>query len=163
MSGKLSWDSYVSVCTDGATAMTGRLSGFTTRIKEVAPHCSAAHCVIHCEFLTSKRLRGLNQVTNGVIEVIHYVKTRSLNSHFFGQLCDSMGVEHMQLLLWVSRGKALPLVFELPQPLSVFLCEKHSPLTNFNYLMAKLSYSCDTFAHCNELSLSLHGKASTVF
>lgn len=143
--------------------MTGRLSGFTTRIKEVARHCSAAHCVIHCEFLTSKRLQGLNQVMNGVTEVIHYVKTRSLNSHFFGQLCDSMGAEHMQLLLRVSRGKALPLVFELPQPLSVFLCEKHSPLTNFNYLMAKLSYSCDAFAHCNELSLSLQGKASTVF
>lgn len=94
--------------------MTGRLSGFTTRIKEVAPHCLAVHCVIHCEFLTSKRLQELNQVMNGVIEVTHYVKTRSLNSHFFGQLCDSMDVEHMQLLLRVSRGKALPLVFELP-------------------------------------------------
>ncbi|KAH1182290.1 hypothetical protein KIL84_010044, partial [Mauremys mutica] len=36
MSGKLNWSFCVSICTDGAAAMTGRLSGFTTRVKEVA-------------------------------------------------------------------------------------------------------------------------------
>lgn len=163
MSGKLSRDSCVSVCTDGAAATAGRLSDFTTRIKEVAARCPAAHCVIHCEFLKSRRLRGLNQVMNGVIEVMHYVKTRSPNSHFFGQLCDSADVEHMRLLLRVSRGEALPLGFELRQPLSAFLCEERSPLTDFNYSVAKPSYLCDTFARSSELSLSLHGKAPTVF
>jgi hypothetical protein len=33
MSGKLDWSFCVGVCTDGAAAMTGRLSGFTTQVK----------------------------------------------------------------------------------------------------------------------------------
>ncbi|KAJ4940785.1 hypothetical protein JOQ06_027077 [Pogonophryne albipinna] len=37
ISGKLKWSFCVGICTDGAAAMTGRLSGLTTRIKEVAP------------------------------------------------------------------------------------------------------------------------------
>ncbi|KAK7899542.1 hypothetical protein WMY93_020395 [Mugilogobius chulae] len=54
MSGKLDWSFCVGVCTDGARAMTGRLSGFTTRVKEVAPECESTHCVIHREMLASK-------------------------------------------------------------------------------------------------------------
>uniref|UniRef100_A0A9J7YFM2 Uncharacterized protein n=1 Tax=Cyprinus carpio carpio TaxID=630221 RepID=A0A9J7YFM2_CYPCA len=37
----------VGICTDGAAAMTGRLSGLTARIKEVAPECESMHCVIN--------------------------------------------------------------------------------------------------------------------
>lgn len=36
---QLNWSFYVSVCTDGAAAMTGWLSGLTTRIKQVASEC----------------------------------------------------------------------------------------------------------------------------
>lgn len=36
VSGKLKWSFRVGICTDGAAAMTGQLSGFTARIKEVA-------------------------------------------------------------------------------------------------------------------------------
>ena len=39
MSGKLDWSFCVGVRTDGAAAMTGQLSGFTTWVKEVAPEC----------------------------------------------------------------------------------------------------------------------------
>ena len=51
ISGKLNWSFCVRVCTDGA--MTGRLSGFTTRVKEVASECKSTHCVIHREMLAS--------------------------------------------------------------------------------------------------------------
>lgn len=44
MSGKLNWSFCVGVCTNGAAAMTGRLSGLTTQIKEVAPECESTHC-----------------------------------------------------------------------------------------------------------------------
>ena len=37
ISGKLKWSFCVSICTDGAAAMTGRLSGLIARIKKVAP------------------------------------------------------------------------------------------------------------------------------
>lgn len=38
ISEKLSWSFCGGVCTDGAASMTGRLSGLTTQIKEVAVH-----------------------------------------------------------------------------------------------------------------------------
>uniref|UniRef100_A0A9J7YEI7 Uncharacterized protein n=1 Tax=Cyprinus carpio carpio TaxID=630221 RepID=A0A9J7YEI7_CYPCA len=39
---------------NGAAAMTGRLSGLTARIKEVASECESTHCVIHREMLANK-------------------------------------------------------------------------------------------------------------
>ena len=53
ISGKLNWSFYVGICMDGAAAMTGRLSGFTTRVKDVASECESMHCVIHREMLAS--------------------------------------------------------------------------------------------------------------
>ena len=55
ISGKLNWSFCVGICTDGVAAMTGRLSGFTTWVKEVASECESTHCVIHREMLTSQK------------------------------------------------------------------------------------------------------------
>ena len=53
ISGKLNWSFCASICTDGAAAMTGRLSGFTIWVKEVASERESTHCVIHRELLAS--------------------------------------------------------------------------------------------------------------
>ena len=53
LSGNLNWSFCVSMCMERAAAMTGRLSGLTTRVKEVAPECESMHCVIHREMLAS--------------------------------------------------------------------------------------------------------------
>ena len=53
ISGKLNWSLCVGICTDGAAAMTGQPSGFTTRGKEAASECESTHCVIHREMLAS--------------------------------------------------------------------------------------------------------------
>lgn len=43
--------------------MTGWISGLIARVKEVAPECESAHCVIHREMLASqKMLPELNSV-----------------------------------------------------------------------------------------------------
>ena len=55
ISGKLNWSFCVCICTDGAAATTGQLSGFTTRVKEVASECESTHCVIHRETLASQK------------------------------------------------------------------------------------------------------------
>ena len=49
LSGKL----HCSFCfgADGALAMTGQLSGFTTCFKEVTSECESTHCVILREML----------------------------------------------------------------------------------------------------------------
>ena len=53
ISGKLNWSFCVGICTDGAAAMTGRLSDFATWVKEFASECESTHCVIHRKMLAS--------------------------------------------------------------------------------------------------------------
>ncbi len=172
ISGKLKWSFCVGICTDGAAAMTGRLSGLTARIKEVTPECESTHCIIHREMLASRKMPPeLNSVLNDVIKVINHVKAHALNSRLFEQLCEEMDAEHRRLLLyteirWLSRGKSLTRVFELREPLQRFLSEKKSPLAahfSDEEWVAKLAYLCDIFNLLNELNLSLQGKMTTVF
>ncbi|XP_029069536.1 uncharacterized protein LOC114890266 [Monodon monoceros] len=87
ISGKLNWSFSVSICTDRVAAMTGRLSGFTTRVKEVASECESTHCVVHREMLASRKMSPeLNNVLQDVIKIINHVKVHALNSRPFAQL-----------------------------------------------------------------------------
>lgn len=56
ISGKLKWCFCVGICTDGAAAMTGQLSGLAAQIKEVAPECEYAHGIIHREMQASQKM-----------------------------------------------------------------------------------------------------------
>ena len=172
ITGKLTWSFCVGLCTDGAAAMTGRLSGLTARIKEVAPECESTHCIIHREMLASRKMSPeFSSVLNDVVKVINHIKARALNSRLFEQLCEEMNTEHRRLLLyteirWLSRGKSLARVFELREPLQRFLSEEKSQLAahfSDEQWVAKLAYLCDIFSLLNELNLSLQGKMTTVF
>lgn len=152
--------------------MTGRLSGLTARIKEVAPESESSHCVIHREMLASRKMPPeLNSVLNDIVKVINHIKAHALNLCLFEQLCEEMDAEHRCLLLyteirWLSRGRSLARVFELREPLQRFLSEKKSPLAahfSDEEWVAKLAYLCDIFNLLNELNLSLQGKMTTVF
>ena len=172
ISGKLNWSFWVGICTDGAAAMTGRLSALTARVKEVAPECESTHCVIHREMLASRKMSPeLNSVLNYVIKVINHVKAHALNSRLCEQLCEEMDAEYKRLLLhtevrWLSKERSLTRVFELPEPLQRFLSEKKSPLAahfSDKEWVAKLAYLCDICNLLNELNLSLQGNITTVF
>ncbi|XP_073405931.1 SCAN domain-containing protein 3-like [Dendrobates tinctorius] len=172
ISGKLNWSFCVGICTDGAAAMTGRFSGLTTRVKQVASECESTHCVIHREMLASRKMSPeLNTVLQDVIKVINHIKAYALNSRLFEQLCEEMDAEHKRLLLhtevrWLSKGKALARVFELREPLHRFLLEKESPLAahfSSKEWVTKLAYLCDIFNLLNELNLSLQGRMTTAF
>lgn len=169
---KLKWSFCVGICTDGAAAMTGRISGLTSRIKEVAPESESTHCIIHREMLASREMsQEFNNVLKDAVEVINHIKARALNSRLFAELCNEMDADHRHLLLhteirWLSRGKSLNRVFELREPLKKFLEEKKSPLAvhfSDNVWIAKLAYLCDIFSVFNEFNLSLQGKMKTVF
>ena len=169
---KLNWSFCIGVCTDGAAAMIGRLSGLTVRIKEVAPECEVTHCVIHRKMLASRKLSPeLHSVFGDVVKMINFIKAHALNTRLFEQICEDMDAEHKCLLLhtevrWLSRGKSLNRVFELREPLQRFLLEKNSDLANKfsdEKWVLKLAYLCDIFNLLNELNLSLQGKMKTVF
>ena len=117
--GKLNWTFCVGIRTDGAAAMTGQLSGFTTRVKEVASECESMYRVIHREMLASRKMSPeLNTVLQDVIKMINHIKVHALNSCLLVQLCEEMDAEHTFLFLytearWLSRGRSRARVFEL--------------------------------------------------
>ena len=109
ISGKLNGSVCVGTGMDGAAAMTGWLSGFTTEVKEVTSECEPTHCVIHREMLASQKMSPeLNNVLQDVIKITNHIKLHALNSRVFTQLWE-MDTEHIHLLLytdmsWLSKG-----------------------------------------------------------
>ena len=44
---ELEWAKLVGICIDGAPSMIGIRSGFRAFVKQVAPHATFTHCMIH--------------------------------------------------------------------------------------------------------------------
>ena len=159
-SGKLNWSFCVRICTDGTAAVTGRLSGFTTRVKEVASECGSTHCVIQREMLASRKMSPELNVLQDVIRTINHIKVHALNSRLFAQLCEK-DAEHTHLLLytgvrWLSKRRSLARVFELREPLQRFLLEKQPPLAahfSDTEWVAKLAYLCGIYSTCSTNSI----------
>ena len=86
-------------------------------------------------------------------------------------LCEDMESLHTSLLLhtevrWLSRGKTLTRLFEMKTEVRIFLIDDDfalgDRLRDKRWLM-KLAYLADIFKKLNDLSLSLQGKAVTIF
>ena len=171
ISGKVNWSFCVGMCTDGVAAMTGRLSGFTTRVKEVASECESMHCVTHREILASRKMSPeLNNVLQDVIKIINHIKVHALNLRLFAQLCEEMGTGHTIRLLHtavrrLSKGASLARVFELRELLHRFLLGKQPPRAahcSDTEWATKLAYLCDISNLLSELDLSLQ-RTTTLF
>ena len=52
-SANLSWQKCVGICTDGAPAMAGSISGFVSLIKKKNPNVTITYCFIHRETLVA--------------------------------------------------------------------------------------------------------------
>ncbi|GBP30175.1 Zinc finger BED domain-containing protein 5 [Eumeta japonica] len=50
----LSWNDCIDICTDEVKAMTGKIAGAVSRIKNKAPNCSSSHCILHRQALAMK-------------------------------------------------------------------------------------------------------------
>ena len=111
--------SCVSMCTDGAAAMVGRIKSFVSRVQEKNPNVVVTHCFLHRKALVTKTLpTELVSLLDNVVSMVIYNKTRPLKSRLFAILCEEMGAEHKALVLhtevrWLSRGKVLAQVYEL--------------------------------------------------
>ncbi|GBN83817.1 Zinc finger BED domain-containing protein 5 [Araneus ventricosus] len=166
------WDNCVDVCTDGAKAMTGKMSGAIAKIKEKAKGCSSSHCILHRHALAMKKMPPfIREVLSETVKIINFIKSRPKNNRLFKILCDDMGSMHTSLLLhteirWLSRGKSLIRLFELRNEVGIFLRDNNfalgEKLCDERWLM-KLAYLADIFKKINDLYFSLQGKAVTVF
>lgn len=164
----LEWKNCVGVCTDGAAAMTGRVKGLKALIQSViSTPVTFTHCMIHREALVSKNMSNdLNVVLLDAVAIINFIKSSSLNSRLFMNLCDTMDSEYSKLLLhteirWLSKGRCLTRLLLLKIEVALFLQEKKSKHAEFfqnKEWLVKLSYLSDIFLKLNELNLSLQGK-----
>uniref|UniRef100_A0A3B4TIW1 Uncharacterized protein n=1 Tax=Seriola dumerili TaxID=41447 RepID=A0A3B4TIW1_SERDU len=160
---RLDWKKCVGVCIDGSRAMTGRNSGVSVRIREVAPEMRWTHCSIHREVLKS--------VLDSAVKTVNFIKARPMNACLFHVLCEEMGSEHVQLLLhtevrWLSRGKVLSRLFELHREVQMFLQDTNFPLSDIfadAVWLSRLAYVSDIFSRLNKLNLGLQGLSINVF
>ena len=81
----------IGICTDGAAAMTGRLSGLTAQIKKVAPECKSTRSVIYRKMLASRKITPeFNSVLIDVVIVITHIKTHvTRNGSQNWLICDT--------------------------------------------------------------------------
>ena len=82
--GGLSWKNCISICTDGAAAMTGNVKGFISRIKAQNQNVRTTHCFLHREALVAKTLpKDLSDVLDGAVDIVNFIKARPLKSRLF--------------------------------------------------------------------------------
>lgn len=168
---ELEWSKCVGVCTDGAAAMSGRISGFKAEVQKVSPDAQHIHCVIHREHLVFRQTCcELGEIFCQVTTIVNFVKNQALNSRLFSILCKEMGSAHEALLYhsevrWLSRGKVLNRIVELKDELRIFLLDKKPDLAslfNDKNWMCLVSYLADFFGKVNELNISLQGRDTNI-
>ena len=91
--------------------MTGKVKGFVSKMKAVAPHIFHVHCGVHRQNLTAKSVgRDIEEALNAAIHVINFVKANSLNDRFFMQFCETEKFKTLLLhteVRWLSKGSSL--------------------------------------------------------
>jgi zinc finger BED domain-containing protein 5/7/8/9 len=127
----ISWMNCVSLCTDGAAAMTGRVSGLASKVQSKNSNIQFIHCFIHREALMAKTLPPILMPTlNDIVKMVNFIKSKPLQSRLFSALCEEMESEHQSLIFhtevrWLSKGKVLARVHELKEELKLFLRMTH--------------------------------------
>ena len=158
----------VSVCTDGAPSMIGRVAGTTTLLEKfVNRPLFKYHCIIHQESLCGKTL-NLQHVMSPLVKCVHKIRARALNRREFREYCDVLDLEYGELVLpcevrWLLRGQVLKRFWKLKKTVHDFLEEKNElpeerALLRDNNWLLDLAFLVDLTSHLNDLNLKLQGK-----
>ena len=170
---KLEWKDLCGVCSDGAPAMLGSRSGFQKVVKDKSPEVTGVHCVIHRQALACKTMPPqLFEMMSTIIKIVNFIKSSSLNTRLFRELCEDMTATHKTLLFytqvrWLSKGNVLKRVLILLPEIKLFLDQnaKHEFLAIITDERSELllTYLVDIFDPINSLNLSLQGKDKYIF
>ncbi|CAI9730340.1 Hypothetical predicted protein [Octopus vulgaris] len=154
--------------------MTGKVKGFVSKMKSVAPHIFYIHCIIHKQHLVAKNIgEHMEEALNTAIHAINFVKSNSVNNKFFMLFCEDEGFKTLLLhteVRWLSKGMSLERLENLWEPLINFLMFK-SQMTHYNSkkqadtakkilerlsgFKSKIFYLSDIFKTVNLLNLEL--------
>jgi hypothetical protein len=165
------WQWCISICSDGAAAMKGRLSGLVARAKNVNPSIEWNHCIIHRQALASKHMNPVfHKAMDEAVKVINFIESRPLNSRLFRQVCTDLDSENTTLLLhnevhWLSHGNVLRGLFQLRGEVHLFLRDGSSLAKFFEdeEWLCRLANLTDIFQKLNELNLALQGFGNHIF
>ena len=164
----LSWVNLWGICTDGAPAMIGSRSGFQALVKHRAPAVKGVHCMIHRQALASKTLP--EYVFQQSINLVNYIKSSTLNTRLFKELCKETEAEHNVLfhtrVRWLSKGSKTARVLRLRNKIKIF-CEKLEKTDFVAWLdhdewQLNLAYLVDIFEQLNKLNLLMQGRHTNI-
>ena len=147
----LEWSKLVGCATDGAPVMLGRKSGFQSYIKAVSPEIIFTHCFIHRFALCAKVLPlQLLSCLQQIVKIVNFVKTSSLNTGLFANLCADLGSNHKCLLFytevrWLPRGNMTRRVFELRNGLLEFYEQRNYNFENAIWRIRSFSQGLLTY------------------
>ena len=151
--------------------MLGSQSGYTKKVKKLAPEAKDTHCFIHRYALASKTLpTALKNILDLVVKIVNFIKAGSINTRQFKELCKDMNVMHEILLFhtavrWLSKGNVLNRVFGMKDEIKLFLKFKNKEFLSYfndNNWITSLAYLADIFEKLNILNLKLQGKNTNI-
>jgi hypothetical protein len=77
-------------------------SRVVSKVKDVAPYLNWVHDFIHREALDSKGMPPqFKIILDNAVKLVNFIKTLLLSNRLFSILCDEMGSECTQLLLFL--------------------------------------------------------------
>ena len=167
----LDWEKCISICTDGAKAMSGSCCRLRSLIEERAPMTRWTHCMIHREALVARELSPeLGETVEVITKIINYIKTRPSKSRVFQRLCADTNAEHRSLLFycscrWLHLENPLNESTSRWMNLKDFLLQENNDLAAYlseNEFSLKLADLCDVFAKLNKLNVSMQGPEKIV-
>jgi len=136
-----------SVCTDGAPAMTGKINGCVTLLKQfLGRELFSYHCIILQEALCAKDMK-FNDVIDPVVRCINYIRAKALHRRQFRVLFEEeineLGELHLYCAVrWLSKGEMLKHFFLLRREVLQFLVEKQA-IPDERDLLESESWLCD--------------------
>ena len=164
----LTWENFVSLCTDGAPSMIGRQSGFVALFRQEIgkPNLISYHCIIHQQALCAKAGCGMQDTMKTVVESVNLIRARSLNHRRFQNHlaalddADFGDVLFYNSVRWLSRGAFLERFAALPPNIVSFLKEIDHPVAHLedDKFRVRLCVLTDIFGHLNKLNLLLQGR-----
>ncbi|XP_076346237.1 general transcription factor II-I repeat domain-containing protein 2A-like isoform X1 [Tachypleus tridentatus] len=125
----LNFSKLLSVCTDGAPSMIGRVAGTVALLEKFFGRpLLKYHCIIHQESLCVTIL-NLQHVMIPVVKCVNKIRAKGLNRREFREYCEVLDMEYGDLILhcevhWLSRGQVLKRFWKLKNIVHGFLEEK---------------------------------------
>ena len=96
----MSWLNCVGICTNGTLSMLITVKGFMTLAREKNENIIITLCFLQHKALIVQTVGDdLGRVTNEVILMVSYIKSKPLKSRLFHQICEEMGARFKTLLL----------------------------------------------------------------